>query len=139
MATSWKYSRSFLSLSPMRKFLCLIILTAMVAHSASRFGALSFLYEKRHAIAYSIGLIAEIPIAMCNSDYDFGNGLKFKDSQSQHAMPVCMQAHEINLFYVSNLSLTEPKKILLSQNQVLANSGNYCQISLNSVFRPPLV
>jgi hypothetical protein len=111
----------------------------MVVHSASRFGALSFLYEKRHTIAYSIGLIAEIPIAMCNSDYDFGKGLKIEESQSQHAMPVCMQAHEINLFYVSHLSLAEPKKVLLSLDQIITDSGNYSLTARASVFHPPLV
>ena len=123
----------------MRKFLCLVILTAMVVHSAGRFGALSFLYENRHAIAYSIGLIAEIPIAMCSSDYDFDKGLKIKESPSQQAMPLCMQAHEIILFYVTNFSLLEPKAILLSQAQIIRDSGNYSLITLSSVFRPPLV
>ncbi len=123
----------------MRKVVGLVILTSMMVHSAGRFGALSFLYEKRQAIAYSIGLIAEIPIAMCSSDYDFGKGLKLEEFSSDHTMPAFMQAHEINLFYVSDFSLAEPDKILLLQDQIITDSGIYARIARPSVFHPPLV
>lgn len=41
----------------------------MTLHCASRLGVVSYLYENRLEIAYQIGLIAEIPIAMCAGDY----------------------------------------------------------------------
>lgn len=123
----------------MKKSLCLIILAAMIIHSAGRFGALSWLYEKRHDIAYAFGLIAEIPIAICNSDYNFDKGLKMESSPDQQAMPVYMQAHEINLFYVSEVRLGDPQQILLSVDQGSAAAANDYLVLLAPVFHPPLV
>ncbi|MBT1704420.1 hypothetical protein [Chryseosolibacter indicus] len=53
----------------MKRAICLLILLSMVLHCASRLGVLSYLYNKRHNIAYSIGLITQVPISMCNGDY----------------------------------------------------------------------
>lgn len=58
-----------------RKVICFVILASMFLHCASRLGVLSHLYEKRHHIAYALGLIHEVPIATCSNDYDFQTGL----------------------------------------------------------------
>ena len=52
----------------MKRTISIIILLSMVLHCASRLGFISYLYSNRHDIAYSVGLIAEIPIAICSSD-----------------------------------------------------------------------
>jgi hypothetical protein len=61
-------------------FICLVIIASMMTHCAARLGVLSYLYEKRHHIALSVGLISETPIALCSHDYDFGNGLILNNS-----------------------------------------------------------
>lgn len=82
----------------MKKAVSLIILVSMMLHSASRLGILSHIYEERHSIAYTIGLIGEIPIAICSSDYDVDSGLSLQTTDDQNPIPRAFQAREIVLF-----------------------------------------
>jgi hypothetical protein len=77
----------------------MVILGSMVLHCAGRLGLLSHLYENRHRIAIAVGLIAEVPIAMCSSDYDFHTGLTLRESDSakQPVQHLLIQAQEIIL------------------------------------------
>lgn len=71
----------------------------MMLHCASRLGVLSYLYQQRHAIAHTMGLIPEIPIALCSSDYDFNEGLSVQHADDSEGLPVSIaHAHEITLF-----------------------------------------
>ncbi len=75
----------------------------MMLHCASRLGVLSYLYQQRHAIAHTMGLIQEIPIALCNSDYDFNEGLSVQHIDDSEGLPVSIaHAHEITLFAPDN-------------------------------------
>lgn len=82
----------------MRRIVSLLILASMMLHSASRLGILSRLYEERHSIALAVGLITEIPIAQCGSDYDFHTGLTVQYDDQKTTAGTLAQAHEINLF-----------------------------------------
>src|SRR5690606_42160573 len=82
----------------MKRIVSLLILTSMMLHSASRLGILSRLYEERHSIALTVGLIAEIPIASCSSDYDFNTSLDVQYDDETTPTRALAQAHEINLF-----------------------------------------
>ncbi len=82
----------------MKKAVSLIILVSMMLHSASRLGILSHIYEERHSIAFTIGLIAEIPIALCSSDYDVDPALSVQTTGDQDPIPRAFQAREIVLF-----------------------------------------
>lgn len=80
----------------------MLILTCMMLHCASRVGFLSYLYQQRHEIAFTLGLIAEVPIAMCSSDYDFNDDLSVHVSDSDDAAHQALpMAFEINLFCVA--------------------------------------
>jgi len=69
------------------------------------------LFQKRHELAYAIGLIEEVPIAMCNSDYDFNQGLKIETRDDSQSIPhVVVQAKEINLFFVFRVELPSYQK-----------------------------
>lgn len=85
-----------------KKGMVMLILTCMMLHCASRVGFLSYLYQQRHEIALALGLIAEVPIAMCSSDYDFNDDLSVhvsdNDEAARHTLPV---AFEINLFCIA--------------------------------------
>jgi hypothetical protein len=96
----------------LKKSLSIVILISMVLHCSSRLGFLSYLYEKRHTIAYSAGLIAEIPIAICKSDYSFKKSFKIHhDDSEQNIPPGLVATFEINLFFQpSCLSLVTAKR-----------------------------
>ena len=70
-----------------RKILSLAIIISMAFHCASRLGFLSYVYENRNNLAYQAGLITEIPIAMCSSDYDFSKGLSLQQDDSKESTP----------------------------------------------------
>lgn len=88
----------------MRRIISLVILCSMMLHCASRLGILSYLYQERHSIAQAVGLIQEVPIALCSSDYDFNQGLlSIQDHNDSETLPVTFgHAHEINLFAPDN-------------------------------------
>jgi hypothetical protein len=82
----------------MKRMLVAVILLSMMLHCASRLGFVSFLYKYRQEIAYNIGLITEIPIALCNGDYDFNKGLSIQTHDTDEEIPGFPQAQEIKLF-----------------------------------------
>lgn len=123
----------------MRKSISLLILLAMLVHAAGRFGALSYVYENRHAIAFSFGLIGEVPIAMCSSEYDFGDQLMVDQSSSDESMPAFMHAQEIKLFCVPVLNLPETGRTILEIEPPINAGPFYNPVSRSSVFHPPLV
>jgi hypothetical protein len=84
----------------MKRIVSLIILVSMMLHCASRLGVISYLYQQRHQIAYQVGLIAEIPIALCDSDHDFSGELKIQHHDNDEKLPATFtQAPEIQLFF----------------------------------------
>jgi hypothetical protein len=110
----------------------------MVLHCASRVGFLSYLYQQRQEIAYALGLITEIPIAMCSSDYDFNDDLVIHaphhENSSGQTIPVAL---EITLFFSAiTLSLTMPEK-----GEVVENQNFFCSRALTgclqAIFHPP--
>jgi len=112
----------------------------MTLHCASRLGVLSYLYEKRHSVAFKIGLIAEVPIAMCNREYDFGKGLVIHDNDSGDSTipPAIFHAQEIQLFITSipQLELKTDWLAINSSRQLFPDSSRYSSPSL-SIFHPP--
>jgi len=86
----------------MKRVVCLVILFSMVLHCASRLGLVAYLYDSRYDIAYSMGLIADIPIAVCETEYftkDAPFSIVLPDNQADEQMPVKhFQAREIVLF-----------------------------------------
>src|SRR6188768_2953536 len=102
----------------MRRTLALLILFSMVLHCASRLGVLSYLYENRNHIANTIGLISEVPIAMCSSDYDFNEGLHIQTADAHPSAPASfLTAHEITLFSQAYISFN------LRENSNLDDEG----------------
>ncbi len=99
----------------MRRTVSLIILTSILLHGASRLGVLSHLYENRHRIAYAVGLIAEIPIALCSGDYDFSPGLKIQAQSDEHSAPPIFQAREIVFFLDMPFVSVDYQTFLLSK------------------------
>ena len=109
----------------------------MTLHCASRLGFLDQLYKNRHKIAYTMGLIAEIPIAMCNRDYDFNDALVIEIDDNESLLYGFLSANEINLFYketILSVSHCLPFITCLIKKPFL--SGKYSS-ELFPVFHPP--
>jgi len=70
----------------------------MVLHCAGRLGVLSSLYQNRHTLAASIGLISEKPITTCKSDYFQFKDFNLKLDEHHDNAPVIV-ALEITLFF----------------------------------------
>lgn len=101
---------------------------------------LSYLYEKRHSVAYTVGLIAEVPIAMCNSDYDFGKGIVVYDNDPDDSTipPAIFHAQEIQLFITSvpQLELKADWLAINSSRPLFPDDSRYPSPAL-SIFHPP--
>lgn len=111
----------------------------MVLHSASRLGVLSYLYQQRHEIAYAIGVIAEIPIAVCNSDYHPNNNLVIvtSDDETPGTPPAIISAREIQLFIVTALDHVHPSRTMaLVTHDSPMIERRYSSPAL-SIFHPP--
>jgi hypothetical protein len=121
-----------------KKGIILVILFSMMLHCASRIGFLSYLYQQRHELAYTIGLIAEVPIALCSSDYDFDSGLKIRaQDESDQSLPTVFQAREIQLFFFRQNIEVNPELSLICENQIPGViEKSYYPPSL-SIFHPP--
>ena len=122
----------------LRKGVVFLILTTMVLHCASRVGFLSFLYKQRHEIAYTIGVIAEVPIAMCNSDYDFNGGLTLETSGDEESIPPALfQAKEINLFFSKDYIELTPQLHVIQTSSICEIVESAYQRPAISIFHPP--
>lgn len=124
----------------MKQAVVYLILFSLTLHCAERLGLLSFLYEQRHEIAFTVGLIEEVPISMCNSDYDFEKGLKIDTPDTDHSLPPTIVAREITLFWSeTNKDAFNHERLLLS---IVANCAyttpDYPDPEI-PIFQPPKV
>jgi hypothetical protein len=110
----------------------------MMLHCASRLGVLSYLYKHRHSVAQTIGLITEVPIALCNGDYDFNQELTLQQHDGEESFPVTsLQAREILLFlHETDLNVKPELSILRETTCCLSFEKKYFPPGL-SIFHPP--
>jgi hypothetical protein len=124
----------------MRKLLIYTILLSMALHCGCRLGFLDHLYNKRHEIAYAVGLIAEVPIALCGGHYDPPKTFTIKpNSEAQSLPPAFIKAEPINLFFVAEYSQHDGEKILLNETQSPYFQNLYQLVLVKPVFHPPSV
>jgi hypothetical protein len=121
----------------MKRMLCAIILFSMMLHSASRLGVLSYLYKQRHEIAFQVGIIAEIPIALCSGQYHADTTLKIQDHEAGKALPMLSTAQEINLFIQETGFIIQPVFTLIRETQVTAFVIQPYLPPALSIFHPP--
>ena len=116
----------------------MLILTCMMLHCASRVGFLSYLYQQRHQIAFTLGLIAEVPIAMCSSDYDFNDDLSVHVSDNDNAAHQSLpMAFEINLFCVAVETPEFSAQEIGARESTSPRWSSPLQGCLRSIFHPP--
>ncbi len=121
-----------------KKLIVYTIFLSMALHCGCRLGFLDLLYQRRHQIAQAFGVIEEIPMTMCNSDYDFEKGLKVEASNDSHSsLPLSHLVKEINLFPISLFDYTTLTKSLLSSRILFWQTDQYSFILAISIFHPP--
>jgi hypothetical protein len=110
----------------------------MVLHCSSKLGLLAYIYSHRSEIALSIGLIQELPISSCSSDFDFGSGKRLEVNEENQSLPLCFtQANEIILFF-SFSTLPIPQNNFLSlQPTYGATEILFFSFAPSSIFHPP--
>jgi len=122
----------------MKKLCAYIILCSMTLHCGARLGLLDHLYQKRNDIALALGLIQEVPIATCSSDYDFNGGLKVVSHNNSHSVPSSLtQAREINLFFTFEYYSPRVQHVLLSKRPLIDLVDLYGLTLVTSIFHPP--
>ena len=110
----------------------------MALHCACRLGFLDQLYQQRHTISHAIGLIEEIPIAMCSSDYDPREGLMVETQQEDSSLPTpLVQANEINLFFYSYSTPPLLNNSITLELVFTLEDENLIHRDFASVFHPP--
>jgi hypothetical protein len=116
-----------------------VILFSMVLHSASRVGFLSYLYQQRHQIAHSLGFIDQVPVAVCNSDYDFNHDLTIASAdESDSTLPSAMlMANEIHLFFIKHTVDIRPQLNFLRENTIPGVVERIYLPPTLSIFHPP--
>jgi len=120
-----------------RLFVCLI-LTSMMLHCAGRLGILDGLYQQRHRVAYNLGLIAEIPIAICSGDYDFDDKLNFQsDDKDETRAPISYQSRDITLFLVNDDLNLNYESYILSTGVNVQHKENPYLSPTRAIFQPP--
>lgn len=98
------------------------------------------MYEKRNEIAYAIGLIAEIPIAICSSDYDFNKGLVIDHGDDHHPAPKQLtHAQEIILFAPAAALDVKPAFFGLNTRDAAYVNELYYSPPPFPIFHPPAV
>jgi len=112
----------------------------MTLHCAGRLGVLSYLYQNKNQIAHSLGLITELPIALCSSDYDFDTGYVFQSTDDSSAtLPLLFQVSELNLFITTKFQLPSADRLLLTVFQFYSEQEKLLMRPPQSVFQPPAV
>lgn len=125
----------------MKRAVCLVILFSMVLHCASRLGLVAYLYDSRHDIAYSMGLITDIPITICETEY-FTKDAPFRivlpDNHADEQMPVQhFQAREIVLFAEeTDKSILPPFSAMNIEHNTATFESRYPAPEL-AIFHPP--
>lgn len=127
------------NLPPMKRAFSIVIILSMTLHCASRLGIISYLYSQRHEIAYSVGLIAEVPMTMCNDEFHrIGGVLVLLQSRTaDDRVPIVLSAaQEITLFaHVEYLQLSSPTGTLTEHNT--STILNAYSKRLSAIFHPP--
>lgn len=107
-----------------------VVLISMITHCAGRLGFLSYLYQQRHEIANALGLMEEMQIAVCGSEFQPEANLVFSaDDTDESVPPQLVEVREIQLFFQFKLAGCEQPAGLLLLGDV-ANTAH-------QLFEPP--
>lgn len=128
----------FSSFVTVRFALSILIISAMALHAASRLGALTYLYQNKGRMAYALGLVSERPITECSSSYFFADRLTVTDeAERSHENPLPV-AHEIHLFFVDAILLSNNVLPYVSTFPVAQATPSLSEGAEAALLRPPI-
>jgi len=111
-------------------------------HCASRLGFMTWMYQNREEIAYSLGFIHERPITMCGRVYDLDRAVKIEavqhdtDNMPAPALPVS----DINLFIdFSDITQKVHNRSFLAEVFNNLYQPHACSSPAYPIFQPPRV
>jgi hypothetical protein len=115
---------------------------SMTLHCAMTLGFIDYLYNERYEISMTLGLIEEVPIALCGSRYEavktFKNVNRENSRDNQKSLPgSTARLHSISLFVISDFCLdafTAIQQRVMHPNCV-ANLYRFSHF--HPVFHPP--
>jgi hypothetical protein len=123
-----------------RRNLSIAILIIMTVHQAGRLGVFSFLYENKAKIAFTLGIIAELPVALCSSDYNADQSLVvFSAEDHESVPPVTIVTRDLNPFICSLFELSIPERNQLSAYLFISNTGRILPGTIQDLLRPPSI
>jgi hypothetical protein len=123
----------------LRKGVVFLVLTSMMLHCAARMNFLSYLYEHRQEIAFRLGLIDEIPIAVCHHGYEYDKGLKIvtHDTDKSRLPSTLSHVREIILFCQFTLISVDPRpELSLANHLTMLPQKKYTSPGF-PIFHPP--
>jgi hypothetical protein len=110
----------------------------MALHCACRIGFVDHLYNNRYKIAFSTGLIVEIPIALCGSKYEHSKTLKIETSDNADAVPLAnIKTDPINLFFVTAYVHPNSRRVLIDASASFQGTNLYRLTLVKGIFHPP--
>lgn len=123
-----------------RKSLSIVILFSLMLHCAGRTGFLSYLYKQRHEIAYAMGLINEVPIAICSAGYFVHeHGLTLQTTDDGNVPTVLTNAAEIVLFFMTPEFSSAPDRPLLDEDPSTRHMAGFYGSPDLDFFQPPRI
>ena len=89
-------------------------------------------------MAFTVGLISEVPIAMCNSDYDFDKGLKIQDNDKGDKAPRSFSMAQEIILFLPGQSYSIPVNAGAPLNSKIQSvQSMYRSTYLLDIFHPP--
>jgi hypothetical protein len=110
-------------------------LFCMILHAGSRCGGLSYLYNQRHSIAFTLGISYEPEIAICKSDYFQKTSLTLASQEKESdQLPI---ASEIIFGNVPGLTPVPEVSFQFLQSCYSAVSVSIPSTGISEIFHPP--
>ncbi|TXI71253.1 MAG: hypothetical protein E6Q41_00505 [Cyclobacteriaceae bacterium] len=100
---------------------------------------LAYLYQNRHEVAFTLGLIKEVPIAVCSTDYEGDKTLivTAQDDTDKSLPATFSQAHEINLYFERSIFDNVPQFAWLVSGRTPHIQETPYTSPLEDIFHPP--
>jgi type IV secretory pathway VirB3-like protein len=122
----------------LKSTISILILSVMMLHASSRLGVLTYFYQNKDRIAFSLGLASEPTITECSSEFYFADRLTIADNASETHSNILPIAHEIHLFFVGAICFTlEPMTCSITLPAALT-APQLSEGVAASLLRPPI-
>jgi hypothetical protein len=122
----------------LKSTLSILILSAMVLHASSRLGVLTYIYQNKGHIAFSLGLATEQPITECSSEFYFADHLTVADEAPEAHSNALPLAREIHLFFVDAICIAHKPIISAIPFPAALTAPQLSEGVASAPFRPPI-